>query len=106
MKWVEVRSGKYKLVEDDDPRPAVTLQPKVGVPAIHIAPPWKKFEAPTFEASAPEQRVASDKFEASREHYTKIDKNWDRWEKSRRATLAKDKPAWVKKRMSQQMPKP
>ena|SRR3990172_1198949 len=99
MKWVLNTPGSYKLVEDEDPRPAVKLPSKPGMPNTRFTPSWKKYEAGQFLADPKKQRGYSDKFEAERNHAIKTDKAAARWEKSRRESLLKDKPAWRKERM-------
>ena len=99
MKWVEIRSGKYKLVDDDDPRPEVGLESHKGSPNVQIAPPWKKYEVGQMIGNPDSQFDTSEKFEAERQHAMKTDPSWRRWEKSRRERMAKEKPAWRKERM-------
>jgi len=97
MKWVQVKVGTYRLVEDNDSRPEVKLPSKEGVPNIHIAPPWKKYEEGVTVGTPDSQSDYSDKFISEREHTMKTEPKWKRWEESRRKSLAKDKPAWRKK---------
>lgn len=99
MKWITVRPGNYKLVEDDDPRPEVKLPSRPGAPSTHFSPSWKKYEAGVFLGNAKQQEEYSDKFMAERAHAIKTDPQARRWEESRRKSVAKDKAAWRKERM-------
>lgn len=99
MKWVMIRVGNYKLVEDNDPRPEIDLPSKPGAPAVSFTPSWKKHEAAIHLGNADQQYEASDKFIAERAHEMRRDPQAKRWEESRKKSLAKDKPAWRKEKM-------
>jgi hypothetical protein len=94
LKWVEIRSGKYALVEKDDPRPAVNLKTRIGPPNVAFTPSWKKYENPMFVGDAKSTVEASDKFVAEREHAIKVDPKAARWEKSRKEWFGKQKHNW------------
>lgn len=100
MKWVEIRSGKYRLVEDDDERPAVKLKSKpFGAPRVKFTPSWKKYEQNywTPDPDAKSSNDLTDKFLDEREHQLKVDPKSKRWEEGRKKEWAKNKPYWVKK---------
>ena len=103
-KWVEVRTGRYKYVTDDDPRPKVKLKRKeIGLPYIRFVPSWRKYEQNFFDLD-PEKKTTNemtDKFLAEREHQTKTDRQAKRWEESRQKEWAKHKPLWRKKMMKE-----
>jgi hypothetical protein len=94
LKWVEVRSGRYKLVEPDDPRPEVKLQDRWGSPNVAFTPSWKKYETPMFIGDLKSKEEAVDKFSQEREHAIKVDPKAARWEKSRREWFQKQKHNW------------
>jgi len=97
MKWVLKHYGTYKLVEDSDPRPEVKL-PNKGMGKIFTpySPSWKKHEKNMWHEDTKTSQEATDKFIEEREHEIKTDPKAARWEKSRKATWEKDKPAWRK----------
>ena len=99
VKWVEDTPGLYRLVDDEDPRPAVELPSRRGAPTIRYNPSWRKYEAGQFIGNADEQIEAGDKFLQEREHEMKVDPKARKWEESRKKSLLKDKPAWRKERM-------
>jgi hypothetical protein len=104
MKWVLVRPGLHRLVEDSDDRPAVKLKSK-GVPkGLHTpyTPPWKKYELGMTHPDNNKQGEYTDKFNDVREHEMKTDPVAKRWEESRKERLAKDKPYWVKEQMKKE----
>lgn len=94
LKWVEERSGKYKLVTLDDPRPEVKLKSRRGTPTIKFTPSWKKYESSIHLLDG------ADKFNKEREHAVKTDPKAARWEKSRREWFQKQKHAWREKEMA------
>jgi len=98
MKWVTLRDGLQRLVDNDDPRPAVKTKKKpMGIPFIPYSPTWKKYEKDMWNTDYKHSSEATDKFIAEREHETKTDPKAARWEQSRKAGWAKDKPLWVKR---------
>ena len=98
MKWVKVRDGVHKLVEDSDERPAVKLpNKKIGVPFIPYSPSWRKYEAGMHSDDTKTSIESSEKFEKEREHEMKTDSTARAWEKSRKESWQKDKPYYVKK---------
>lgn len=101
MKWVETSINRYKLVEDEDPRPKVDLPNKKGVPSVLFTPSWKKYEQNywTPDPEVKEDFKKTDAFLEEREHETKTDPKAKRWEESRKKEWAKNKPAWRKKMM-------
>ena len=101
MKWVEVSPKKYRLVDDSDERPAIHLKSKPlphssGIHTLYV-PPWKKYEEGMKHPDNKHQGIEADKFIAEREFQVKNDPKAKRWEESRKAAWAKDKPQWVKK---------
>lgn len=103
MKWVEKHPGTYAFVNDDDPRPAVDLPEKEGVPLIISKPPWAVSESQIHDPNlgGDKQFEAAEHFDEERKKWTGGGK-WARWEKSRKERAAKDKPAWRKERMEQE----
>lgn len=96
-KWIKIREGNYKLVDDSDSRPEVKLpNKKMAAPFIPYSPPWKKYEQDIWNDSTNKSIAATDKFMAEREHETRTDPRAAKWEASRKERHAKDKPAWVK----------
>lgn len=97
MKWVQARDGKYKYVDDSDSRPSVNLpNKKMGSFYVPYLPPWKKYESGIWNDDAKKSISATDKFIDERDHEIKVDPKAARWEKSRKASWDKDKPAWRK----------
>ena len=97
MKWVMKSPGNYKLVDDTDERPAVKLpSKKYGVPHVAYVPSWKKYEEAMRHPDSKQQGVAVDKFMAEREHALKTDPQARKYEESRKARWAADKPQWIK----------
>lgn len=98
MKWILVRDGTYKYVEDTDPRPRVSL-PSKGIAGFFtkFSPSWGKYEKDMWNTDVKHSREASDKFALEREHAMKSDARAARWEQGRKAAWAKDKPLWAKK---------
>ena len=99
-KWIQLSPGHYRLVEDDDPRPAVKLKARKGTPNIKYVPSWKKYETPMFMGDGHSQFDAADRFTKEREDAIHKDPKAARWEKSRREWFAKQKPAWRKKEIA------
>lgn len=99
MKWVKVRDGLHRLVDDSDDRPAVKLPKKklTGSFFVPFVPSWKKYEADMHSDNTKLAIEASEKFEIEREHAMKIDKRAKSWEEGRKQSWAKDKPYYVKK---------
>lgn len=60
-------------------------------------PSWGKHEKAMHSDDAKEARVAADKFEKERKWEMDHDNKMADWEKGRRTSVAKQKPAWVKK---------
>ena len=103
MKWVLTSPNHYKLVPDDDPRPAVLLPDRKGVPTLLFTPSWRKYEQ-NYWSPDPDKKISNDKtdkFLAEREHETKTNLKARRWEESRKKEWAKNKPAWRKKMMKE-----
>lgn len=101
MKWIQDTPNRYKLVEDDDPRPEVQLKDKNGMPFVKYTPSWKAYEQ-NYWTPDPERKPnnkLTDKFLEEREHQIKNDPKARRWEKSRKESWAKDKPQWRKAMM-------
>lgn len=99
MKWVQIDPQRYKLVNDDDPRPKVILKDRKGIPFIKYSPSWRKYEQNYWIADSEKKSddKISDQFLAEREHQMRTDPIARRWEESRKAHWAKEKPAWRKK---------
>ena len=99
MKWVQVRDGSYKYVNDNDPRPSVELHKRqIGDTYVKFTPSWKKYEQ-NYWTPDPERtsdNKTTDKFLAERDHETKTDPKARRWEDSRKKEWARNKPAWRK----------
>lgn len=97
-KWIETSPGHYKLVDRDDPRPEKEPQGKSfgGSTYVKFSPSWRKYEGDIHNenASPDAQAEAADKFVAEREHQMKIDPRAASWEKSRKESLAREKPIW------------
>jgi hypothetical protein len=97
MKWVMIRDGIQRFVEDSDPRPAIkSTKKKLGSFFTPYSPPWKQWEAPMLHQDSKNQTSAGDKFHEVREHELRTDPKARKWEESRKERVAKDKPAWVK----------
>jgi hypothetical protein len=97
MKWICVRDGVYKFVDNDDPRPSVKLPTKkISIPFVPFQPSWKQYEGEIWNDSTKRSVAATDKFLGERDYQTQRDPQAARWEASRKERLAKDKPAWVK----------
>lgn len=73
-----------------------------SMPNTPYQPDWKKHEAGLFHPDPKVQQEASDKFEAERDHALKTDPAARRWEKSRKESVAKDKPHFVKERLAKE----
>lgn len=103
MKWVQVREGNYKYVEDEDERPAVRLKHKRMFPNFILAysPSWRRYETAMVHPDSKNQGEATDKFVAEREHEMKTDPKAKRWEEGRKAEWVKAKPAWRKRMMQE-----
>lgn len=99
MKWILVRDGTYKYVEDSDPRPRVSLPSKGFSSSIFtkFIPSWGKYEKDMWNTNDKISRRASDMFALERDHAIKTDPKAKRWEEGRKASWAKDKPLWAKK---------
>jgi len=98
MKWIEDSPSNFKLVDDDDPRPSVTLKSKIheGAPGVQFSPPWKRYEKGMKHPDNKNQTVYGDKFFAEREHAIQTDPKARRWEESRKKAWADAKPQWVR----------
>ena len=97
MKWIKIRDGKYKLVSDNDPRPSVNLpDKKLGKIFIPFSPSWRQHESEMWNDDTKKSMKATDNFIDEREHEMKVDPRAARWEKSRKASWDKEKPAWRK----------
>jgi hypothetical protein len=97
MKWVLHSPGSYRLVDDSDERPAVKLPSrKFGVPSTRFNPSWKKYEEGMKHQDSKTQVESGDKFMDERDHAMKTDPQAKRWEDSRKASLARDKPQWIR----------
>ena len=64
--------------------------------SISFSPSWKKYEKSIWHEDTKTSQESTDKFIEEREHEIKTDPKAARWEKSRKATWDKDKPAWRK----------
>jgi hypothetical protein len=96
-KWIKVRDGNYKYVEDTDSRPPVKLpNKKLGSIFIPFQPTWKQHEKDMWNDDTKKSMQATDRFIDEREHEMKTDPKAARWEKSRKAYWDKHKPAWRK----------
>jgi len=96
-KWIKVKDGHWKTVPDDYNAPTDEPADKPGVPNLITKPPWATYEAPMHTTDGEENVKASEAFFQERTKWTQSSKKWDRYEHSRKATLAKDKPLWRKK---------
>jgi hypothetical protein len=96
MKWVMDSPNKFKLVDDEDPRPAVKLQSRAkgGAPTIKFVPSWKKYEKDLnlFDGA--------DKFSQERDMEIKTNPKAARWEKSRKEYYQKEKHEWRTKELA------
>lgn len=68
------------------------------MPNSPFDPSWKRFEADMHSDDASVSEKAGELFLAEREKALKTDKQAREWEASRKASIAKDKPAWAKKK--------
>jgi len=89
MKWIKIREGRWKFVEDDDERPEAKLKKKkFGSFSIGYKPKW----ASTFDRMNPDpmamdaegERVALDAMMDEKEVELKFDKKARKWEKGRK----------------------
>jgi len=98
VKWVELSPGRYKLVEDDDSRPAVKLKSRIGTPNVKFNPSWGKYEQNywTPDPDVNSSNDLTDKFLDEREHQLKVNPKAKRWEEGRKKEWARNKPYWVK----------
>jgi len=99
MKWVKIREGYHKYVEDSDDRPAVILKNKKGIPYIKTSIPWASTEKYITIGDPEKERQAADIFDSERKEWTKTSLKLRRWEEDRKKSWAKDKPAWRKEQM-------
>lgn len=99
MKWIEVRPGTYKLVDDSDERQAVNLPSKEGFPNIVNKPPWATYEKSMQAGNSKDQEKATDAFFKERGEWTRDSQKLRQWEQDRRKEWAKNKPLWRKKKM-------
>jgi len=98
MKWVKIRDGLQRLVDDSDERPAIKSSKKsLGIPFVAYSPSWRTYEADMHSDDKNVSLDASEKFEKEREHQMNTDPRAVRWEKSRKESWQKDKPYYVKK---------
>lgn len=72
--------------------------------AIKYQPEWKKYEKDLHDPDPEKQVKAAEAFELEREHQMRNDCQARRWEESRKESLAKDKPQWVKARHQKETP--
>jgi hypothetical protein len=97
MKWIMQSPGSYRLVDDSDERPAVKLpSKKPGSPNLRYTPSWKKYEEGMKHQDSKNQVESGDKFMDAREHAMRTDPQAKKWEESRKATLVREKPQWIK----------
>lgn len=89
VEWSE-KKPRIRLTCDEHQKPT---SPSLSVP---YSPPWKKHEKGMWNTDDKTSRESADKFHLEREHEVKTDPRAARWEKSRKASWAKDKPTWVK----------
>jgi len=99
MKWIAVSTGHYRLVNDDDERPAVKLRDKPGSPFFKYTPSWKAYEEGMKHQFSKDPIGSADKFIDERDHQLKTDPKAKRWEESRVKSWEKDKPQWRKEAM-------
>lgn len=95
MKWVKIREGHYRLVGDDDTRPAVKLpSKKIGNFFLGYSPGW----AGTFKRLSPHpeamdavgEREATDVMLGEKEKELKVDKKAQKWERGRKVAWKKN----------------
>lgn len=66
------------------------------------APSWRKYEKKMHSEDPKEARKAGELFDKEREWETSHDDKLKDWEKGRKSSIAKQKPAWVKKQMKEE----
>lgn len=71
-----------------------------GTFSTPVVPSWRKYESQMRSGDAHASFDAAEKFTQVRDHALKTDTNMAKWEKSRRESLQKDKPAWRKKEIA------
>lgn len=64
-----------------------------------VVPSWRKYETQMKSGDPHDQLKAADKFTAERDLATKTDPKMAKWERSRRASLQKQKGSWLKKEL-------
>jgi len=97
VKWIQLSPGHYKLVEDDDERPAVKLKNKRGAPTVAFTPSWKKYEQNYWTPDSRDDKDLADKFIAERDYAMKTDSKAKKWEEGRKQEWARNKPEWIKR---------
>ena len=70
--------------------------------ATPFKPAWAKYEKDIRSGDAKKARLATEAFTQTREKELKNDATLRRWEKSRKESVAKDKPKWVKERIKKE----
>lgn len=95
-KWIKVKDGHWKTVPDDYDAPENEPPSKEGVPHLINKPPWAVYEDPVHNTNGEDNFKATDAFYEERKKWTSASNKWARYERSRKATLAKDKPAFLK----------
>ena len=102
FKWIEAKLGTYKLVDINDPRPAVEMPSKfkeaVGkkTTTTPFNPSWKKYEKGMWSGDKETSIAQTDKFLDERDHAVKTDPRAKRWEAGRKQEWAKNKRYWAK----------
>lgn len=99
-KWVKVDEGRYKYVDDSDPRPEdrefTSRKREIGAPRVIIKPPW---------LSRQPQDVATNS-ETSVKYYNQLDKDskkwsssgyWNKYESDRKKYIKSQKQEWIKR---------
>lgn len=69
---------------------------------VRFDPTWKKFEKDIYSDDSNKARQAAEAFDETRKQELKTSESARRWEKSRRESVAKDKPTFVKNRLKTQ----
>ena len=70
------------------------------MPKTSYSPSWRKYEEDAHNPEDANKALdASDKFIKERDHELKTNPQARRWEESRKASIAKEKPKWTKERL-------
>ena len=103
MKWIKIAEGRYKLVDDNDPRPEdksfAGRKPTGGTFYTVAKPPWMatlgKLDKSGNNPDNEKQILSA--FDEERRKTTAISQKWAKWEKARKEDWQKNKPLWVKR---------